>query len=71
MQQLGGAVGTTVMALCLSIAQSDHGEVGSRDYTEATKQGGEWALIVVSVFVAILANLRAFLNDRRQHVRMR
>ena len=38
-----------------------------------TKQGGEWALIVVSVFVfvAILANLRAFLNERRQNVRMR
>lgn len=73
LQQLGGAVGTTVMALCLSIAQSGHGEVGSRDYMEATKQGGEWALIVVSVFVfvAILANLRAFFNDRRQHVRMR
>ena len=43
------------------------------DYMEATKQGGEWALIVVSVFVfvAILANLRAFLNERRQNVRMR
>lgn len=73
LQQLGGVVGTTVMALCLSIVQFGHGEVGSRDYMEATKQGGEWALIVVSVFVfvAILANLRAFLNDRRQHVRMR
>ena len=55
LQQLGGVV------------------VGSRDYMEATKQGGEWALIVVSVFVfvAILANLRAFLNERRQNVRMR
>ena len=73
LQQLGGVVGTTVMALCLSIVQFGHGEVGSRDYMEATKQGGEWALIVVSVFVfvAILANLRAFLNERRQNVRMR
>ena len=72
LQQLGGAVGTTVMALCLSIAQAGHGTVGSDDYMQATKQGGVWALTVVSVFVVVatLANLRAFLNERRHPINL-
>lgn len=72
LQQLGGAVGTTVMALCLSIAQAGHGTVGSDDYMQATKQGGVWALTIVSVFVVVatLANLRAFLNERRHPINL-
>lgn len=73
LQQLGGAVGTTVMALALSVAQANHGQPGSSSYMLATKQGGNIALVIVCIciFCAILANARAFVNEARHKIGLR
>ena len=61
-QQLSGAVGTTVMSVCLGMAQSGHGQVGSASFVAATQRGAHWGFIVLALAVAgaCLANFRAF-----------
>ena len=65
-QQLSGAVGTTVMSVCLGMAQSGHGQVGSASFVAATQRGMHWGFIVLALAVAgaCLANFRAFVAKR-------
>lgn len=51
-QQLSGAVGTTVMSVCLGMAQSGHGQVGSASFVAATQRGMHWGFIVLALAVA-------------------
>ncbi|WP_422850597.1 MFS transporter [Bifidobacterium pseudolongum] len=59
-QQLAGAVGTTVMSICLGVAQAGH------SITAAMQRGGHVAFIVLLVVFlgAFLANIRAFAARR-------
>lgn len=68
-QQLSGAVGTTLMAVCLAIAQAGHGETGSAEFAGATKTGAHWGFVVLAIIVACAcaANIRAFIAARQQH----
>lgn len=65
-QQLSGAVGTTVMSVCLGMAQSGHGQVGSASFVAATQRGMHWGFIVLALAAAgaCLANFRAFVAKR-------
>ncbi len=66
-QQLGGAVGTTAMSICLGVAQAGHSITADKAaFAAATQRGGHAALIVLLVVVvcAFLANLRAFAARR-------
>lgn len=66
-QQLAGTVGTTVMSICLGVAQSGHSiTVDKAAFAVATQRGGHAALIVLLVVIvcAFLANLRAFAARR-------
>lgn len=60
-QQLAGAVGTTVMSICLVVAQSGNSE-GTAAYATATQHGGKWAMAVLLVVLlgAFAANWHAF-----------
>ncbi|KFI64548.1 MFS transporter [Bifidobacterium cuniculi] len=66
-QQLAGAVGTTVMSVCLVIAQSGH-EQGTAAYAVATQSGGKWGMVVLLVVLlcAVASNLHAFMVRRRE-----
>ncbi|MEF2736460.1 MAG: MFS transporter [Bifidobacterium choerinum] len=62
-QQLAGAVGTTVMSICLGVAQSGRNlETDKAAFEAATQRGGRAGMIVLLVVLicAFLANVRAF-----------
>lgn len=66
-QQLAGAVGTTVMSICLGVAQSGHSlEKDKTAFETATQHGGHVGMIVLLVVLvcAFLANVRAFAARR-------
>lgn len=62
-QQLAGAVGTTVMSICLGVAQAGHSITADK---AAMQRGGHVAFIVLLVVFlgAFLANIRAFAARR-------
>ena len=61
LQQLMGAVGTTVMSVFVAVAQAGHGSAGSDEYAQATISGSRAAFVCVTVVLLIsaLAMLRA------------
>ncbi|MCI1634737.1 MFS transporter [Bifidobacterium sp.] len=61
LQQLMGAVGTTVMSVFIAVAQAGHGSTGSKQYATATITGSQYAFVCVSavVVIAALSMLRA------------
>lgn len=62
-QQLAGAVGTTVMSICLGVAQSGRNlETDKAAFEAATQRGGRAGMIVLLVVLicSFLANVRAF-----------
>ena len=66
-QQLAGAVGTTVMSICLGVAQAGHSITADKAaFAAATQRGGHVAFIVLLVVLlcAFLANIRAFAARR-------
>ena len=65
-QQLAGAVGTTVMAVFLGVAQAGHGSAGDASFVAATQSGAHWGFVFLACVIAcaILANLRAFTQKR-------
>lgn len=66
-QQLSGAVGTTVMAVFLTVAQAGHGSAGSAEFASATQTGAHWGFVALAVIIACacLANIRAFVAARQ------
>ncbi len=66
-QQLAGAVGTTVMSICLGVAQAGRSITADKAaFAAATQRGGHVAFIVLLVVLlgAFLANIRAFAARR-------
>ncbi len=66
-QQLAGAVGTTVMSICLGVAQAGHSITADKAaFAAAMQRGGHVAFIVLLVVFlgAFLANIRAFAARR-------
>lgn len=67
-QQLAGAVGTTVMSICLGVAQAGHSlETDQAAFEAATRRGGRWGMTVLLIVLlcAFLANAHAFVSRRR------
>ncbi|MEE1295981.1 MAG: MFS transporter [Bifidobacterium sp.] len=66
-QQLAGAVGTTVMSICMVIAQSGK-TAGTQAYASATQSGGKWGMIVLLIVLlcAVASNWHAFMVRRRE-----
>lgn len=66
-QQLAGAVGTTVMSICLGVAQAGRSITADKAaFAAATQRGGHVAFSVLLVVLlgAFLANIRAFAARR-------
>ncbi len=66
-QQLAGAVGTTVMSICLGVAQSGYSlETDRSAYAAATQRGGRVGIVVLLIVLvcAFAANVRAFVARR-------
>lgn len=66
-QQLAGAVGTTVMSICLGVAQAGHSITADKAaFAAAMQRGGHVAFIALLVVFlgAFLANIRAFAARR-------
>lgn len=66
-QQLAGAVGTTVMSICLGVAKAGHSITADKAaFAAAMQRGGHVAFIVLLVVFldAFLVNIRAFAARR-------
>ena len=66
-QQLAGAVGTTVMSICLGVAQSGYSlETDRSANAAATQRGGRVGIVVLLIVLvrAFAANVRAFVARR-------
>jgi hypothetical protein len=55
LQQLMGAVGTTVMSVFIAVAQAGQGTAGSRKYALATVAGSRSAFVCMTVVVVVSA----------------
>ena len=55
LQQLMGAVGTTVMSVFIAVAQAGQGTAGSRTYALATDAGSRSAFVCMTVVVVVSA----------------
>lgn len=68
-QQLAGAVGTTVMSICLGIAQSGYNlDTDPAGFAAATERGGKWGMVVLLIVLlcACASNFHAFMVRRRE-----
>lgn len=67
-QQLAGAVGTTVMSICLSLSQAGYSLTNDPEgFAAATERGGTWGMVVLLIVLlcACAANVHAFMVRKR------